>query len=150
MSLPSDYRKVAYYGYGPGDSYIDKRQASYKSLFTADVGELFTDYIVPQENGSHYGCEYAVVSGADGTLHVEGKEDFSLQVLEYTTEELAAGNHREQLVKSGSTELYLDYRQNGIGSESCCTTLKPEYEFTERRFTSEWEFLWQPTFSDKK
>lgn len=149
MSLPSDYRKVAYYGYGPGDSYIDKRQASYKSLFTADVGELFTDYIVPQENGSHYGCEYAAVSGADGTLHVEGKEDFSLQVLEYTTEELAARSHREQLVKSGSTELYLDYRQNGIGSESCCTTLKPEYEFLERRFTAEWEFLWQPTFSDK-
>lgn len=143
MSIPKEFDEVTYYGYGPGDSYVDKRQSTYKSLFTSKVDELFTDYIVPQENGSHYGCEYACLSDGKQRLHVAGKPAFSLQVLEYTTGELAEKTHREQLAKSGRTELYLDYRQNGIGSESCCTDLKSEYEFTERSFGAEWEFFWE-------
>lgn len=143
MSLPDTYEDVIYYGYGPGDSYIDKRQSSYKSLFTAKVKDLFTDYIVPQENGSHYGCEYTCLSDEKNILQITGRQDYSMQVLKYTTEELAQKTHREQLVKSGNTELYLDYRQNGIGSESCCTDLKAEYEFTERSFAAEWEFVWK-------
>ncbi|MCD8379242.1 MAG: DUF4981 domain-containing protein [Lachnospiraceae bacterium] len=139
FSLPDDFQKAVYYGYGPGESYIDKRQASRKSLFYADTEDLFTDYIVPQENGSHYDCEYVALSDHTRQLHVTGSPAFSFQVLPYTTQELYLKRHKEELVRSGNTELYLDYRQNGIGSESCSSgPMKAAYEFSERDFEAEW------------
>lgn len=144
MSMPREFDRVMYYGYGPHDSYADKRQASYKGLFTDRVDQMFTDYMVPQENGSHYGCEYvALEKDTDGKqcrLEITGEPLFSFQVLEYTTEELAEKTHNTQLCKSGRTEVYLDYKQNGIGSESCCTAMNAEYEFTEREFEVGWSF----------
>ncbi|MCD7863842.1 MAG: DUF4981 domain-containing protein [Lachnospiraceae bacterium] len=142
LSLPDDFHKVVYYGYGPGESYIDKRQACWKSLFLADTAELFTDYIVPQENGSHYECEYVELSDGIRSLTVTGSPTFSFQTSAYTTDELAKRTHKEDLVRSGSTELYLDYRQNGIGSESCDPGgMKAEYEFSERDFEAEWNLI---------
>lgn len=140
FSLPKDFTKVQYYGYGPYESYIDKHQADYKSLFTDTVSNLFTDYSVPQETGSHYDCEYAALSNGEITLEMTGTPAFSFQALEYTTKELTEKRHNAELEKSGYTELYLDYRQNGIGSESCCTSLKAEYEFKERKFDFCWRF----------
>ena len=140
ISLPKSFSKVSYYGYGPYESYIDKRRADYKSLFTATVSDMFNDYIVPQENGSHYDCEYVAVENADTGMEITGTPAFSFQIMEYTTEELAAKAHNTDLVKSAYTELYLDYRQNGIGSESCCTNLKADYEFVERQFEMNWYF----------
>ena len=40
MFLPGAMRDVTYFGYGPYESYIDKRRASYQGLFRADVAEL--------------------------------------------------------------------------------------------------------------
>ncbi|MCD7806199.1 MAG: DUF4981 domain-containing protein [Lachnospiraceae bacterium] len=140
LSLPREFAKVCYYGYGPGESYEDKRQACYKSLFCSDVADLFTDYIVHQESGSRCGCEYVTLSDGTGSLEITGGRMFSFQALAYTTEELTKRTHREQLVKSGNTELYLDYRQNGIGSESCGPGMQTKYEFGERDFEMAWKF----------
>ncbi len=140
FSLPQEFQHVVYYGYGPGESYMDKRQSCWKGLFHADIADLFTDYIVPQENGPHYDCEYLKLSDGQLKLTVTGSPAFSFQALPYTTEELAKRKHREELVRSGNTELYLDYRQNGIGSESCGPEMKAAYEFSERGFEAEWSF----------
>ena len=139
MSLPKDFRKITYYGYGPQDSYVDKKQSSYLSLFTSDVSDLFEDHIVPQENGSHYGCEYVKVSNGTQHLEVASEQTFSFQALEYTTKDLTKKTHNTQLIKSENIEVTIDYRQNGIGSESCCTTLEREYAFEEREFCMKWD-----------
>lgn len=141
VKLPGSYKQVEYYGYGPYESYMDKRQASYKGIFRDAVENMYVDYVMPQENGSHCGSEYlALIDGKD-RIEVTGDRSFSFQISEYTTKELAQKAHHWELQKSGSTELYLDYRQSGIGSESCCTTLKEKYAFKERDFHVKWEFV---------
>ena len=79
---------------------------------------MHEDYVKPQENGSHRGCVYAEVSSSVKAIHAVG-EDFSYNVSEYTQEELAAKKHNFELEPSGYTVLCLDYKQNGIGSNSC-------------------------------
>ena len=111
----------------------------YLSLFTSDVSDLFEDHIVPQENGSHYGCEYVKVSNGTQHLEVASEQTFSFQALEYTTKDLTKKTHNTQLIKSENIEVTIDYRQNGIGSESCCTTLEREYAFEEREFCMKWD-----------
>ena len=44
-------------------NYIDKRRASYKGKFETTARGNAGDYIKPQENGSHYGCNYVRVGG---------------------------------------------------------------------------------------
>ena len=135
MSLPDDFDKVKYFGYGPYESYGDKKGASYPALFETDVDALFEDYIVPQENGAHCGCRYMSISGADGGINVTG-EDFSFNASRYTLEELTRKRHNFELEKSGGVELCIDYRQSGIGSNSCGPELAPE-ERVEGEFVFE-------------
>lgn len=139
FSLPDRFRNVTYYGYGPRDSYADKKQSCYLSLFRADISDLFEDHIIPQENGSHDGCEYLSVGDGKRCFEVTADRSFSFQALEYTTKELTEKTHNTQLIKSGNTELTLDYRQNGIGSESCSTNLEKKYQFDERSFDISWD-----------
>lgn len=130
--LPAEYSKVEYYGYGPYESYSDKHLASYIGNFESDVSGLFEDYVKPQENGSHYGCEYLSVSSSERKFDVYGKS-FSFNASEYTQEELMNKMHNFELEKSGSTILCIDYRQCGIGSNSCGPVL-PVRERIEKKF----------------
>lgn len=134
FSLPSTFSKVRYYGYGPNESYIDKKEASYKGIFEDYIQDMFVDYIMPQENGSHKECNWVEIMSEDKKVIVEGKNPLYFQASSYTVEELSRATHNYELELSGMTEVYLDYKQNGIGSESCCTTLADEYQFNEKNF----------------
>lgn len=125
--LPRSFSRVEYYGYGPHESYIDKHQADWVGKFTADVGEMHEDYIRPQENSSHYGCEYVRVT--DGVTEIRFISDpgFSFSASEYTQEELAAKRHNFELQKSGNTVVCIDSRMAGVGSNACGPALDEKY-----------------------
>lgn len=118
MFLDKKFNHVQYFGFGPYESYEDKHEASYRARFDADISELHEDYIKPQENGSHRGCVYTNISSDDMTLNLYG-EDFSFNFSEYTQEELGRKKHNFELEKAPYNILCVDYRQNGIGSNSC-------------------------------
>ncbi|MBQ6680512.1 MAG: beta-galactosidase [Lachnospiraceae bacterium] len=119
LFLDEAFEKLSYYGYGPNESYIDKRRSSYKERFNTTVTAEHEDYIKPQENGSHYACaEMTLVSGKGGSVTVRG-EEFSFNASHYTQEELSAKKHNFELETSPYTVLCIDERQSGIGSNSC-------------------------------
>lgn len=134
ITLPNSFRQLRYYGYGSGDSYVDKCQSTWKGIFSSDVEREYVPYIVPQEHGSHQKCEFAEISDVKNVLRIEGEPEFSFSISEYTAEELGKKSHEFELEKSGFTEVYIDYKQHGIGSESCCTTLSKEYRFEDKIF----------------
>lgn len=111
--LPSSYQKVCYYGYGPMESYVDKHQAAYKGMFESQVAEMHEDYIKPQENGSHFGCDTVAISDDTLTIRTVSPKTFSFNVSEYTAEELGRAQHNYELNKSGYTVLSLDYKMSG-------------------------------------
>ena len=127
LFLPNDFEQVEYVGYGPYESYIDKRRASFKDTFMDTVSEMHEDYLKPQENGSHWGCEELVLTNASGAkLHVFG-DSFSFNASHYTEEELTAKKHNFELDRSGFTVLCLDGEMCGIGSNSCGPVLQEKY-----------------------
>lgn len=143
LFLPRTFDSVEYFGYGPFESYIDKRRASYIGKFTASVDELHEDYIRPQENGSHWGCHYVKLTSASGAgLLVLNDETFSFNASPYTQEELTLKKHNFELEKSGSTVLCLDYAQSGVGSNSCGPELAGRYRLDAQRF--EFNMLLKP------
>ncbi|MBR4606501.1 MAG: DUF4981 domain-containing protein [Lachnospiraceae bacterium] len=127
LFLKQEFDRVRYYGFGPEESYIDKRRASWLGLFNAKVSEMYVDYIRPQENGSHYGCKYLELKGRDARIRFEGARPFSFNVSEYTQEELTEKKHNFELEKSGSTVVCVDGAMSGIGSASCGPSLSDKY-----------------------
>jgi beta-galactosidase len=132
--MDNAFSEVEYYGYGSYESYVDKHRASYKGIFKNNIWEMHEDYIKPQENSSHSGCEYVKIGNGDICLRVESEEDFSFNASEYTGEELAKKTHNFELKKSGFSILCVDYKQSGIGSTSCGPFLSEKYQFNEKKF----------------
>ena len=131
LFLPKELENVAYYGLGPMENYVDKRHAAYHSLFTDTVTELHEDYIRPQENGAHGDCDYVVLESEALRLTCVTPEEFSFNASHYTAEELTHKAHNFELEESGSTVLCLDYKQNGIGSNSCGPVLIEKYRLVD-------------------
>lgn len=135
MFLPKAMNQAEYFGYGPFESYIDKHQASYIGKFTSDVSAMHEDYLRPQENGSHYNCDYVSVSDDNRKLTVYNETPISFNLSEYTAEELTNKAHNYELEKSGYTVFCVDYRQSGIGSGSCGPQLAKKYRLDDTHYS---------------
>lgn len=134
LFLSNSLQQVTYYGMGPAESYRDKHRASAHGLYITDVRKLHEDYIRPQENGSHYDCDYVMLADAQFGLAAISEQRFSFNASVYTQEELTAKKHNYELEESGSTILCLDYALNGIGSNSCGPGVLEKYRFDETEF----------------
>ena len=145
LRMPREVNQVRYFGYGPYESYKDKHRAGVKHLYEDTVDAMHEDYVRPQENGSRWNCDYVLLSGPLGGLEVTG-EEFSFNASRYTQEELTAKAHNFELTPCGDTVFCLDYRQNGIGSNSCGPALNPRYTMPEE-FT--FDFSFQPVSRDE-
>ena len=135
LFLPETFGQVDYLGWGPMESYSDKHLASYLGRFTSRVEDQHEDYSKPQENGSHFGTRWAAVESGFASLRASSDRPFSFSVSPFTQEELTAKTHNYQLETSGYTVLCLDYKQNGIGSNSCGPLTEAPYRFEEPEFT---------------
>ena len=125
VKLDGAFDKVTYYGYGPQESYIDKRVAAVRDLYSHKVGEDMVHYIKPQETGSHYGTQFAEISDGKRALRAEG--DFSVNVLPYSQKCLTDTAHDDELPASDGTYARFDYFNAGIGSNSCGPDLAEQY-----------------------
>lgn len=134
LCMPEEFSNVKYFGYGPFESYIDKHHASYISQFDTTVGEMFENYIMPQENGSHYRTKWAAVTDLSGNGMMFAGE-FSFNASYYTQEELTRAKHPYELVKSGNTIIHLDYMMSGVGSNSCGPKLMEKYQLLQKDIT---------------
>ena len=120
---------VTYYGIGPHESYIDKCRSGKHGIYHSSVADLHEDYIRPQKNGSHTGCDYVRLEG-DGLAFTAATGDentFSFNASVYTQEELETKRHNYELTPCGSTVLCIDHKMAGIGSKSCGPDLSEEY-----------------------
>ena len=134
LFLDKSFDTVEYLGYGPTESYIDKHQATWLGKFKSKVSEQYEPYIRPQENSSHYGCRFVKLAGKKLNLVFTGTDPqnnhqkyISFNASEYTQEELWSKRHNYELQKSDCTVLCVDYKMQGVGSNSCGPALAQKY-----------------------
>ena len=134
MFLDKKLSAARYFGMGPQESYCDKHQASSHGLYQANVDDLHEDYIRPQENGSHYDCEYVELNNSRYGIVVSAENAFSFNASYYTQEELEEKTHNYELTESDSVVFCVDYALNGIGSNSCGPVVLDQYRFDDVLF----------------
>ncbi|WP_413408477.1 glycoside hydrolase family 2 TIM barrel-domain containing protein [Paenibacillus amylolyticus] len=146
--MPSGNEEVEYYGYGPHESYLDKHRSARRGRYLTRVHDLFEDdYVMPQENGSRFGTEWAMVTNLLGMgMKFASSQPFSFNASHYTPEDLAAASHTYDLKPRQETVVQLDYKMSGVGSSSVGPQLLDAYQLVDKAFTFE---LWlKPIFKE--
>lgn len=141
MFLDKRLKNVSFYGMGPQESYRDKHQGAYHALFRTKINDLHEDYIRPQENGSHFDCDYVVFSAAQFGIAAAAEKPFSFNASCYTQEKLEDTAHNYELEESDSIVFCLDYALNGIGPNSCGPALLEKYQFDDTSFQLEFTLV---------
>lgn len=120
MALPLARDQVDWFGRGPGESYIDTKQANRFGLWKAGVDELYTPYIFPQENGNRTDVSWVSFRDLAGAgLLAVGDEAINFSAHRYSPMDFERARHTIDLVPRDEVIVHLDWRHNGIGSASC-------------------------------
>ena len=135
LKLNKSYEDVSYFGFGPYENYIDKNSSCYLGRFNSKVSEMHEDYIKPQENGSHHFCREVSINNNSGKIYVLSENNFAFNASHFSIEQLTSETHNFLLHEEDSTYLIIDYKQSGIGSNSCGPDLAEEYRLNEEEFS---------------
>lgn len=123
-NLPQQYDHFKYFGKGPGESYSDSCSANYYNVWTQTADEAFTNYVHPQETGNKFQTLWTEILDAKKkpVLRIAAADQdhrYDLSLLWYDDKDLDAAQHTIDLVKRDYLTLNTDYKQNGLGSNSC-------------------------------
>lgn len=124
FAIDKKHKSFSYLGYGETESYIDKHLCSKYGRHCSTVNKNFSNYIKPQECGSHYGS--TELAFAD-FIKITAQTPFSFSVLPYSTRDLSNAAHNFELGKSDAVYINLDIAMSGIGTASCGPELPFEY-----------------------
>lgn len=120
MHLDKSMEHVRYFGMGPGENYADSKEAAQMGLYANTVDGLFTNYVIPQENGNHMGCKWVSMTNDRGMgLLASTEGDFNFSASWYEDKDLDDAKHTCDLVKCDYIVFNVDYKQNALGTNSC-------------------------------
>jgi len=147
LILPDGTENLRYFGCGPYESYQDKHQASRIGDFTTTVTDNFEPYVRPQENCAHYATKWVRVwsHAGHGLMATALGEDISFNASHFSTKTLTETGHNYELTPAKETYFHVDYKQSGVGSNSCGPQLMEKYRLYEKEFT--FEFSLKPVFA---
>ncbi|NLY69285.1 MAG: DUF4981 domain-containing protein [Clostridiales bacterium] len=135
LVMPEHTERLRFFGLGPGEAYVDKNLNAKLGLHEVGVTDNYEHYIFPQESGSHAGTRWAEVLSLTGHgLRFESDKPMTVNALHYSTEQLDAAHNDRDLVPDPETYVHIDYKQSGIGSNSCGPALAEKYRFSEKEF----------------
>lgn len=129
--LPSYAKKFTYFGRGPVENYCDLCHGSKIGLYESSSDNEYVKYARPQEHGNHINTKMLKI----GNLIFKSNSEFEFSVLNYGIKELDAANHTNELLSDGMVHLRIDYKNSGVGSNSCGPQLEEKYRLKEKQIT---------------
>ena len=146
LQMVEDSENIVYFGRGTAESYIDKRHASKMGVYRTTATENFEHYVRPQENMAHADTKWLTVASpaGHGLAFFRESGDFSFNCCHFTPKQLTETAHDFELVPMKETVVNIDYRHNGIGSNSCGPALPADVSLSEKEFS--FSFRLMPAF----
>lgn len=126
-AVPND--GFTYFGMGDKECYCDMNCHAKVGLYKSNARSEYVKYIVPQEHGNHIKTK---ILKMDSGLSFASDGEFEFSVSEYTSEELTNAAHINELKPNGFTNIRIDYKNSGIGSNSCGPALEKKYRLDEK------------------
>lgn len=143
LQLQKQYDNIEYYGEGPGESYIDRNNATLMGIWSQKVADQYwAEYPRPQESGTKSGVRYwKMTNNAGKGLLFEGTEPLECQALPYTVKDLQPTHDKKQfhsgdLVERPFNDVHISARSMGIGCvNSWGAWPRREYQMGDKNFS---------------
>ncbi|HUL80033.1 MAG TPA: glycoside hydrolase family 2 TIM barrel-domain containing protein [Vicinamibacteria bacterium] len=113
--LAAGLEQLAWYGPGPQETYVDRRDLPV-GVYGTTVTENYFPYSQPQETGNKVEVRWAAITDASGGgLLAVGLPLLSVNALHHAAEDMDQAGHHHHMPSRSETYLNLDGRQMGLG-----------------------------------
>lgn len=126
--MPKANEEFKYYGMGPVENYIDMYHHTKVGIYESTAAKEYVPYIVPQEHGNHTKAKLVEIGG----LKFTAEKEFDFNISRYSSETLTNAMHADELIESDNIIVRIDYKNSGIGSNSCGPELLEKYRLMEK------------------
>lgn len=117
FTMSADYDQVKYYGLGPDENYVDRREGARLGIWQRPVKDNMARYLVPQECGNRTGVRWAEVTDYKGRgLRFIG-DGMEFSALPYTPHELENAQHSYELPPIHNTIVRCALKQVGVAGD---------------------------------
>ena len=129
LRIADPYNTLRWYGCGPHENYVDRKQAADVGVWSSTVEEQYVPYPLPQETGTKTDVRWLSLTDSSGAgLLVTAKEPMAFSALRYTAADLDRADHTFELKPREEVILSLDAKHSGLGNGSCGPGVLPCYE----------------------
>ena len=117
FKMDADYDRIRYYGLGPEENYVDRREGARLGIYETTAKENVTPYLYPQECGNRTGVRWAEVTDFRGRgLRFRG-DGMEFNALPWTAHELENAAHGNELPNRLYTVVRAAMAQMGVGGD---------------------------------
>ena len=139
MELPEGFERMRWYGRGPWENYVDRKESSYFGLYESTVSDQWINYVRPQEMGNHEDTRWISITNPQGMgfVYVAG-DKMSVSALHVRAQDMTSADNIQKMVHGyeitprKETILCLDAANRPLGNASCGPGPLKKYELTSQ------------------
>lgn len=129
FKIPKTKERFTYYGMGPHESYVDMHHGSAIDFYSSNVRNEYVNYVKPQEHGNHIKTK---ILNIENGLSFKANDVMDINVSLYDALTLMNTGHSSELMENDNITVRIDYKNSGIGSNSCGPELLQKYRLDEK------------------
>ena len=137
LTLPAGHEAFAWYGHGPHESYVDRKQSARLDVYRGTVDDQYVPYVKPQENGNKTDVRWMAFldNNGDGLMVSAVEAPLSIGARFYSRKAMETSKYSFQMERSPAIHVNIDALQAGIGGNtSWGATPLPDYLLTKRKY----------------
>lgn len=117
--MPLSFNKVKYFGKDT-ENYPDRNASGRLGVYEKNAGDFFEMHEEPQESGNRSDVRWFAVTNENGHgIFVDGEENINFSIYQYSDKALTKAERINQIEKSDSWTVNVDYRQAPLGTATC-------------------------------
>ena len=134
LEMPSAMEQLTWFGRGPWDSYVDRKEACLPAIYRSTVTDQYEEYILPQEHGTKQEVRWMSLTDTEGRgLLFVAPDQMAASAVHFRPEDNYTNRdnrskHTYQWKSCANTVVSLDAATRGLGNASCGSDVLDKYE----------------------
>lgn len=117
-TLSPHFDQLEWYGRGPQESYIDRKESAFVGWYRGTVEEQHFPHVMPQENGNKTDVRWVELLSTGNAVRFSGMPLINFNVQDYSDEALDESKTTRELPRGEKTYLHIDFQQMGLGGDN--------------------------------
>ena len=134
LEMPKEMEQLSWFGRGPWDSYVDRKEACLPAIYQSTVTDQYEEYILPQEHGTKQEVRWLSLTNGEGQgLLFVAPDQMAASAVHFRPEDNYTNSnnrskHTYQFKTCSTAVVNLDAVTRGLGNNSCGPDVMDKYE----------------------